>query len=114
MTTTSRLVPRTERDGFVQRHIGPSPAEVDEMLRTLGFSSLDEMIDATVPQGIRLRRPLQLPEGKGEYEALAEMRRIASQNRVLRSYIGMGYHDCIVPPVIQRNVLENPGWYTAY
>jgi glycine dehydrogenase len=114
MTTTSRTLPRTERDSFVPRHIGPSDGDVERMLETLGFATLDEMIDATIPQGIRARRALNLPEGKTEHEALGEMRRIAVRNRVAKSYIGMGYHDCLVPPVIQRNILENPGWYTAY
>ena len=99
---------------FVPRHIGPSDAEQGEMLRLLGFDSLDALIDATIPESIRLRRPLAIHGGLSEYEALANMRRIALQNEVYRSYLGLGYHDCITPPVIQRNVLENPGWYTAY
>ncbi|HJU64804.1 MAG TPA: hypothetical protein VJ596_03970, partial [Gemmatimonadaceae bacterium] len=114
MTTTSKVVPRTDHDSFVPRHIGPSEADVQQMLETLGFASLDEMVDATIPQGIRARSPLNLPEGKTEHEALAELRRVAARNRVAKSYLGMGYSDCIVPPVIQRNILENPGWYTAY
>jgi glycine dehydrogenase len=99
---------------FISRHIGPSDAEQREMLKALGFESLDAMIDATVPESIRLRRPLAIHGGLSEYEALASLRRIAKQNEVCRSYLGLGYHDCITPPVIQRNVLENPGWYTAY
>ncbi|EHJ11818.1 Glycine dehydrogenase (decarboxylating, glycine cleavage system P protein) [Crocosphaera watsonii WH 0003] len=84
------------------------------MLKVLGFSSLDKLIDATVPQGIRLSKTLILPEAQSEYGALAQLKSIASKNQIFRSYIGMGYHDCITPPVIQRNILENPGWYTAY
>ena len=101
-------------DQFVSRHIGPRPRDVDAMLDVLGYASLDALIDATVPSGIRLDRPLELPPAQMEYEALHTMRGMASRNQVHRSYIGMGYADCIVPPVIRRNVLENPGWYTAY
>jgi len=100
--------------GFVRRHVGPGPVEIAEMLRTLGYDSLDQFIDAVVPEGIRLRTPLDLPAGLGEHEALARLRALAAKNRVFRSYLGLGYHDTLVPPVIQRNVLENPGWYTAY
>ena len=99
---------------FVPRHIGPSEAEQKEMLRLLGYGSLDAMIDDTVPASIRLRRPLAIRGGLSEYEALANLRRIAGDNEVCRSYLGLGYNACITPPVIQRNVLENPGWYTAY
>jgi glycine dehydrogenase len=102
------------QDSFVRRHIGPNPVEVEEMLSVLGLSSLDELIDATVPADIRLARPLDLPAPVSEAGMLEELRGIASRNRIFRSYIGMGYHDCLTPPVIQRNVLENPGWYTAY
>jgi len=99
---------------FVPRHIGPNEEDISEMLDTLGYASLEEFIDATVPEKIRLRRPLAIAEGLSEYEALAALREIASRNRVVRSFLGMGYNDCITPPVIQRNILENPGWYTAY
>jgi glycine dehydrogenase len=99
---------------FTPRHIGPSDAEQREMLQALGFDSVDAFIDATLPASIRLLRPLAIHGGLSEYEALANLRRIAKQNEVCRSYLGLGYHDCITPPVIQRNVLENPGWYTAY
>ena len=101
-------------DSFARRHIGPNEAEVAEMLRDLGFDNLDVLIDATVPKSIRLDRPLDLPEAKSEAEALAELRAISKKNKVARSFIGAGYSDCITPPVIQRNILENPGWYTAY
>ena len=99
---------------FVERHIGPSPGEVQQMLDVLGLPTLDTLIDQTVPQAIRLNRPLQLRAERSEHAALAELKKIASKNQVFRSFIGMGYHDCITPPVIQRNILENPGWYTAY
>ena len=84
------------------------------MLGTLGYSSLDAFIDAVVPEQIRLRTPLDLPEGKSEAHVLAVMRDLASKNKVFRSYLGMGYSNTLVPTVIQRNILENPGWYTAY
>ncbi|MGB3267077.1 MAG: aminomethyl-transferring glycine dehydrogenase [Microcoleus sp.] len=100
--------------GFAARHIGPTPSEIQQMLDVLGISSLDELIDKTVPAAIRMNQPLQLPAAQSEYAALAELKEIAAKNQVFRSYIGTGYHDCITPPVIQRNILENPGWYTAY
>src|ERR1017187_7763845 len=84
------------------------------MLGVLGYRSLDAFIDAVVPEPIRLRRALALPAGRTEASVLATMRELADQNRVFRSYIGMGYSNCLVPTVIQRNILENPGWYTAY
>jgi glycine dehydrogenase len=101
-------------DRFVRRHIGPRPADAGEMLKQLGYASLDAMIDAAVPKPIRLGRLLQLPAARSEHEVLAALKEIASQNQVCRSFIGMGYYDCITPAVIQRNVLENPGWYTQY
>src|SRR3954471_995709 len=99
---------------FIPRHIGPSDADVGAMLELLGYDSLDALIDATIPAGIRLKRPLAIDPGLTEREALDNMRRIAKQNRVFRSYIGLGYAGTLTPPVIQRNILENPGWYTAY
>ncbi|WP_348238189.1 aminomethyl-transferring glycine dehydrogenase [Trichocoleus sp. Lan] len=109
---------------FVQRHIGPTPDEVQQMLEVLGISTLDALIDQTIPQAIRRSRSLngatpktdslQLPPAQSEYAALSRLKAIASKNQVFRSLIGMGYSDCITPPVIQRNILENPGWYTAY
>ena len=112
MALTENLL--THPDQFVRRHIGPNAAETGEMLASLGFKNLDELIDAAVPKKIRLDKKLKLPAAKSEFEALAELRRIASENKVFRSFIGQGYYDCITPPVIQRNVLENPGWYTQY
>jgi glycine dehydrogenase len=84
------------------------------MLAHVGARSLTDVADQTVPAAIRRREPLALGGPRGERELLAELREIAGKNHVLRSFIGMGYHDCTVPPVIQRNVLENPGWYTQY
>src|ERR671918_1637758 len=104
----------TEFDSFVRRHIGPNQEEIDAMFAEVGFENLDALIDAAVPRNIRLDRQLNLPEAKSEIEALAELRAISKKNKVARSFIGAGYYDCITPPVIQRNILENPGWYTAY
>src|SRR5213595_1466253 len=101
-------------NSFARRHIGPNEGEVAAMLSDIGFESLGTLIDAAVPKNIRLDRPLNLPEAKSEMEALAELRMIAKRNKVARSFIGAGYYDCVTPPVIQRNILENPGWYTAY
>ncbi len=101
-------------DSFARRHIGPSEEEVRAMLRELDFENLDGLIDHAVPKNIRLDRQLNLPKAKSETEALAELRIIASKNKVARSFIGAGYYDCVTPAVIQRNILENPGWYTAY
>lgn len=101
-------------DGFARRHIGPTPTEIQQMLDVLGIDSLDDLIDKTIPAAIRIQHPLELLAAKSEYAALAELKEIASKNQVFRSYIGTGYHDCITPPVIGRNILENPGWYTAY
>ncbi|MGK7946555.1 MAG: aminomethyl-transferring glycine dehydrogenase [Microcystaceae cyanobacterium] len=101
-------------DSFTNRHIGPNQAEIQQMLETLGVATLDDLIDKTVPHSIRLEKPLNLPNPQSEYAALSQLKSIASKNKVYRSYIGMGYYDCITPPVILRNILENPGWYTAY
>jgi len=101
-------------DSFARRHIGVNEDEAHEMLRELGFDNLDALIDATVPKNIRLDRQLNLPEAKSEAEALAELRAISKQNKLAKSFIGAGYSGCVTPPVIQRNILENPGWYTAY
>ncbi len=105
-------LPYTDR--FESRHTGPDSAEQSEMLSLLGFATLDALTDVAVPAGIRLPRPLELPAAISEFEALQRLRVIASQNQVFRSFIGMGYHDTVTPPVIQRNILENPGWYTPY
>ncbi|MEE2830055.1 MAG: aminomethyl-transferring glycine dehydrogenase [Myxococcota bacterium] len=101
-------------DTFVHRHIGPSDEDVAAMLETLGLDSLDMLIDQTVPAGIRLNRGLEIGPARSESQVLEELRAVAEQNQVFRSLLGLGYSDCIVPPVIQRNILENPGWYTQY
>jgi glycine dehydrogenase len=110
---TQHSDPLAPTDTFPRRHSGDDAAATAEMLRLLGYPSVDAVVDDAVPAAIR-RKPLELPAAAGESAALAELRGIASQNRVLRSFMGQGYHDCHTPPVVQRNILENPGWYTAY
>ena len=114
MTTMSTPALLAGSDSFVPRHVGPSDDDVRAMLDTLGYDSLDDLVDATIPAGIRSRHPLAIGEGLSEAAALRDLRQIASRNEVFRSFIGQGYYGCIVPPVIQRNILENPAWYTAY
>ena len=99
---------------FESRHNGPTEAEIAEMLEKIGASSLEELINQTVPTSIQLERPLNLPEAQLESEFLKNFKKLASKNKVFKSYLGMGYYDTIVPGVVLRNVLENPGWYTAY
>ncbi|MFT3699387.1 MAG: aminomethyl-transferring glycine dehydrogenase [Kofleriaceae bacterium] len=101
-------------DTFARRHIGPDEAEVASMLQELGYKSLEELTAATVPAAIRLQKPLDLGEAFAEHELLEQLQQLAGENKVLRSFIGQGYYDCITPGVILRNVLENPGWYTQY
>ncbi len=101
-------------DKFVNRHNGPRENDVKEMLSKIGASSVDELIDQTVPSAIRLKAPLNLPTGMTEYAYLKHLHVLASKNKVYKTYIGLGYYNTIVPPVVQRNILENPGWYTAY
>ena len=101
-------------DEFVRRHIGPTAADLAAMLAAVGADSLDSLMDETLPAAIRAQHPLALGEGISEYELLGRLRALAGQNRLVRSFIGLGYSDCITPPVIQRNILENPGWYTQY
>ncbi len=114
MSNQSQEMTAADAASFVPRHIGPSTDDVLAMLDLLGYDSLDALIDATVPPGIRMAKPLAIHAPMSEYEALATLRGIAQRNQVCRSYLGLGYHDCVTPPVIQRNVLESPGWYTAY
>ena len=97
-----------------RRHIGPSPEEMEDMLRIMGVSSLEALISETVPKGIRQERPLDFGRPLSERGVLDRMRATANKNRVLTSLIGQGYHGTIMPPAIQRNILENPAWYTAY
>lgn len=102
------------QDTFARRHIGPDAGEIATMLAAIGVDSLDALIDATIPTQIRLRQPLQLPAPRAESEVLADLRAIAGMNQLYRSYLGMGYYDTLTPGAILRNIIENPGWYTAY
>ncbi|MBS1210749.1 MAG: gcvP, partial [Proteobacteria bacterium] len=101
-------------DAFIERHIGSNESEIAVMLKAIGASSLAGLIDETVPAAIRLEKPLPIAAPKPEHVALAELKTIAGKNQIKRSLIGMGYYDTLTPAVILRNVLENPGWYTAY
>ena len=103
-----------QREDFSRRHLGPDAADQAAMLATLGLESMDALIDAVVPPAIRSTEPLAVAAARTEAEILSELRRIAERNQVFKSYIGMGYCDCHTPPVILRNILENPAWYTAY
>jgi glycine dehydrogenase len=114
MIDTQPLSALEQRDEFIARHIGPDAAETAAMLAVVGAASLDELIGQTVPSSIRLARPLPLPGPMREHEALAKLKTIAAKNIVRKSLIGMGYNDTLLPTVILRNLLENPGWYTAY
>ena len=102
------------QEKFEQRHIAPTEQDTAKMLETVGADSLDELIAQTVPSNIRLKNPLNLPEAKSEFDYLNDLKITASKNKVFKSYIGQGYNDVVVPGVIQRNILENPGWYTQY
>ncbi|HBS85855.1 MAG: glycine dehydrogenase (aminomethyl-transferring) [Bacteroidetes bacterium GWF2_38_335] len=101
-------------DKFIFRHNGPREEEVAGMLKKIGVGSMDELIEKTVPSGIRLKKPMNIPQGISEYEYLRKIKAIASKNKVFKSYIGLGYYDTISPSVIIRNILENPSWYTSY
>lgn len=101
-------------DQFVNRHIGPSEAEIREMLQAIGADSIEDLTNQTVPEGIRLNRELNIPAPVSEFEFINKFRKVASMNKIFKSYIGMGYYGTITPSVIKRNILENPGWYTAY
>ncbi|MFO7827339.1 MAG: aminomethyl-transferring glycine dehydrogenase [Bacteroidales bacterium] len=101
-------------DNFVQRHNGPRDHEIETMVKKVGVSSLDELIEKAVPSSIMLDKPMQLGKGISEYEYLKKLKKIAAKNKLYKSFIGLGYYDTITPSVIHRNILENPGWYTSY
>ena len=116
-SVSARPASWTERltsDRFEQRHLGPTEQDVQTMLKVLGFECVEDLIAAAVPAGIRAKKRLEVEEALSETEALQKIAGIASQNQIYRSYIGLGYSNCVTPPVIQRNILENPGWYTQY
>ncbi len=99
---------------FEGRHIGPDAHQTEEMLKVIKAKSIDELIGQTIPSAIRLKKPLNLPAAQSEYQFLQEFKKLASKNKVYKSFIGTGYYNTITPGVILRNILENPGWYTAY
>lgn len=103
-----------DKERFLHRHIGSDDEQIKEMLSAVNASSLEQLMDETIPEGIRLPQELDLDEPMSEYRFLDEFKKLASQNRIFDSYIGMGYYDTLTPNVIKRNILENPGWYTAY
>ncbi len=101
-------------NNFAKRHNGPQAQDVEKMLKTIGVSSIEELIDKTIPKQIRLKKDLNLPVGMNEFEYLNHIKSIAAKNKIYKSYIGQGYYNTILPAVLQRNILENPGWYTSY
>lgn len=101
-------------DAFALRHLGPRESDLQHMFKTIGVKDMDQLLYETFPDGIRLKNDLQLDPALTEYEYLTHIQQLGAKNKVFKSYIGLGYHPAIVPPVIQRNIFENPGWYTAY
>jgi len=114
MTLSSETIAAPLTDRFVDRHIGPSKSDLAEMLHQIGAASLDDLADQTIPDDIRFRGELNLEASVTESEVLTTLACLAQENKSFRSFIGQGYYDTLVPPVIQRNILENPGWYTQY
>ena len=109
-----KMILNNSPSDFEKRHIGPNGEEVESMLQTIGAASIDQLIDETVPGQIRMKAGLNLPPAIDEYDMLTEISAIADKNKQFRSYIGLGYSNCIIPSVIKRNIFENPGWYTQY
>lgn len=108
------MISLSHPDKFVNRHIGPSDEDINEMVNVCGVKSIDELIDQTIPAGIRLKNEIELQHELSEYDFIKHLKELASRNQIFKSYIGMGYYPTILPSVIQRNILENPGWYTQY
>ncbi len=102
------------KENFTRRHIGPNSSELNKILGTIGVKSVEQLLEETIPEKIRLKNDLNIPEGISEMEFLKEIKKLSSLNQKFKTYIGLGYHDTFTPSVIQRNILENPGWYTAY
>ena len=102
------------KENFTRRHIGPNSSDLNKMLSTIGVNSVEQLLKQTIPEKIRLKKDLNIPEGISEMEFLKEIKKLSSLNQKFKTYIGLGYHDSFTPSVIQRNILENPGWYTAY
>jgi len=113
MTETS-LAALAQTDAFVHRHIGPRDSEIERMLKDIGYASLDALVAAAVPKSIQAELPASFPASRTEADVLAELAGLAAQNKQMRSMIGLGYYGTLTPTVIQRNILESPGWYTAY
>ncbi|MEN1728931.1 MAG: glycine dehydrogenase (aminomethyl-transferring), partial [Pseudomonadota bacterium] len=113
-TQSSPLLPLEAHDEFIARHIGPDAGEIEHMLKTIGAGSLDALMSETMPGSIINDEPMAMPLGNNEERVLEELRAMADDNTLSHSMIGLGYHPTVTPPVILRNVLENPGWYTAY
>ncbi|MBI3883268.1 MAG: glycine dehydrogenase (aminomethyl-transferring), partial [Sphingobacteriales bacterium] len=103
-----------QQNEFLERHIGPNEADTKAMLATVGVGSLEELISKTIPDAIRIKKNLEIPDAISEFEYLTELKKVAAKNKVFKNYIGQGYNDTITPSVILRNVFENPGWYTQY
>ncbi len=114
MNSANETFPWRSSDAFQRRHIGPRPEQIQQMLQVLGLSSLQELAERTVPSSIHMQKPLPMAAADTEVEVLARLKQIASKNKIFRSFIGLGFHDTVTPPVILRSVLENPGWYTQY
>src|SRR6478736_2998693 len=108
------MIDPTYSEKFESRHNAPDAAQIDAMLKTVKAKSVDELIAQTVPSAIRLKKPLNLPAAQSEYEFLNGFKKLVSKNKIYKSFIGTGYYNCMTPGVVLRNVLENPGWYTAY
>ena len=101
-------------NNFIKRHNGPTEADLPEMLKKTGVANLDQLIDETLPPAIRMKAPLKLAKGMNEFEYLTHLKEVASKNKIYKTYIGLGYYNTILPGVVQRNILENAGWYTSY
>ena len=114
MKATTMSLSIDPKSDFVRRHVGPGKGEAREMLSFLGYSEMEQLVQDTVPDAIRMDRELDLPPAAPEHVLLEEIRAISKDNKIFRSYLGLGYHDTVVPGVILRNILENPGWYTQY
>ena len=102
-----------DRVEFERRHNGPSDSEVSAMLETIGLQSVDDLVSEAIPAPILKKTPLNLPAALNEFEYLNRMQKLAAKNKIYKSFIGQGYYNCVVPMVIQRNIMENPRWYTA-
>jgi len=103
-----------QNDKFLNRHIGPDNVQIAEMLQEIGISTVEELINQTIPSSIRLQENLDLPQPKTEAEIYEKLIKLGKKNKLYKTYIGLGYYGAMMPPVIQRNVLENPAWYTSY